>query len=356
MSANLRIGSLFSGIGGLELGLERAGVGRTVWHCERDSFARSVLAQHWPDVPRFKDVCELGVTVEVPEVDVMCGGFPCQGISIAGKGGGLDDERSGLWREFARIIGDARPRYVVLENSPAITSRGLGTVLGDLASRGYDAWWDCIPAAAVGAPHRRDRWFCIAWRAHTERPGRQRPTGGRVPPAWGPRIQPSRLRRRGDVWPTQPVVGGAADGVPTRLDWPTPDAGAANDGEDLNKWAARRERVKATAGNGNGFGEPLAAAVRWPTPSATDSKDRGYQRSGGRVSESLPGSVGGASMPCPPVYRPAQPWERGVPRVVTPHKGDQRRACLRCLGNAVVPQVAEVIGGVLLDIHAQVAE
>lgn len=158
----MKIGSLFSGIGGLELGLERAGLGETVWQCERDPFCRNVLARHWPGVRCFEDVCE--VTSETADcVDLLCGGSPCQGFSRQGKRQGHADERSGLWSEFARCIGDFRPRWVVLENSADILDYGWGQVLGDLAACGYDCQWDCIPAAAVGAAHRRDRIFAVAY-------------------------------------------------------------------------------------------------------------------------------------------------------------------------------------------------
>ena len=159
----LTIGSLFSGIGGLELGLEVAGVGKTIWQVEQDDFCRNILARHWPEAERFNDI----KTVETHNLryaDIICGGFPCQDISLAGSGAGLAGERSGLWGEMHRVIREIRPRFVIVENVPALTGRGLGTVLGDLASCGYDAEWDCISAASIGACHHRDRIFIIAWR------------------------------------------------------------------------------------------------------------------------------------------------------------------------------------------------
>ncbi len=160
----LRVLDLFSGIGGFSLGLERAGM-QTVAFCEIEPFARRVLAKHWPKVPIYGDVRELtadalrrdGITV-----DVICGGFPCQDVSLAGKRVGIEGERTGLWREFRRLIGELRPRYVLAENVPGILSSGAGVVLGDLAALGYNALWECIPASALGAPHRRDRWWLVA--------------------------------------------------------------------------------------------------------------------------------------------------------------------------------------------------
>jgi len=161
----LNVLDLFSGIGGFTLGLERAGM-RTVAFCEIEPFCRAVLAKHWPSIPCYNDVRTLNADRLARDriaVDVICGGFPCQDISHAGKGAGLRGERSGLWREYARLIGEVRPRYVVVENVSALLYRGLGEVLGDLASLGYDAEWHCIPASYVGAPHRRDRIWIVAY-------------------------------------------------------------------------------------------------------------------------------------------------------------------------------------------------
>jgi DNA (cytosine-5)-methyltransferase 1 len=160
----VRVLDLFSGIGGFSLGLERAGM-RTVAFCEIEPYCRAVLAKHWPGVPCFPDIrgidsYELG---RLGGIDVICGGFPCQDISLAGNGAGLAGERSGLWSEYARVIGLVRPAYVIVENVAALLGRGLGTVLSDLAAIGYDAEWHCIPASAVGAPHRRDRIWIIAY-------------------------------------------------------------------------------------------------------------------------------------------------------------------------------------------------
>lgn len=157
----MKVGSLFAGIGGFDLGLERAGF-QTAWFCEQDEFCQRVLAKHWPDVPCYPDIRELKGS-DVEPVEILCGGFPCQDLSYAGRGAGIEGERSGLWSEYARLVGELRPRYVLVENVPALLTRGLGRVLGDLAALGYDAEWDCIPASAVGAPHRRDRIWIVAY-------------------------------------------------------------------------------------------------------------------------------------------------------------------------------------------------
>lgn len=158
----LRFISLFSGIGGLDLGLERAGM-QCVAQVEIDAYAQRVLAKHWPDVPRFADVRTVGAH-NLPVADLICGGFPCQDISSAGKGAGIaEGTRSGLWFEFARIIRELHPAYVLIENVAALRARGLSVVTNDLAAIGYDTEWETIAAASVGAPHRRERLFLVAY-------------------------------------------------------------------------------------------------------------------------------------------------------------------------------------------------
>jgi len=167
----LKVLDLFSGIGGFSLGLERTGGFETVAFCEIEPFPRAVLKEHWPDVPCYEDVRTLTadqLRSDGIAVDVICGGFPCQDLSYAGKGAGLEGARSGLWSEIARLVGELRPQYVIVENVSALLSRGLGRVLGDLAEIGYDAEWHCIPASAVGAPHIRDRIWIIAYPQHSD--------------------------------------------------------------------------------------------------------------------------------------------------------------------------------------------
>ena len=256
----LTVGSLFAGIGGFDLGLERAGM-RSVWQSDVDPFCLAVLEKHWPDVLRVPDIRDVGADT-VPDVDVICGGFPCQDLSYAGAGAGITGARSGLWSEYARVIGELRPRYVVVENVSALLARGLGVVLGDLAALGYDAEWDCLPASAFGAPHRRDRIWLVAYPNSEGEPGRP------VDAQQGPRIMVSDTQsaglervglrgrpavnradvadssseRRGSLgprkaqagadalgrhggepagdnpWAVEPDVGRVADGVPARVD------------------------------------------------------------------------------------------------------------------------------------------
>lgn len=181
--------SLFAGIGGIDLGMEAAG-----WQCigqvEIDDFCTTILEKRWPHVPRWRDIrtCT-GRTGKgwrryhhLPRPDALAGGFPCQDISTAGKGAGIrDGTRSGLWYEFARLIGELRPRIVLLENVPAITARDGNIVIGDLAAMGYDARWGTLRASDAGATHRRERWFCVAYNCRV----REQQPGGISDSGWG---------------------------------------------------------------------------------------------------------------------------------------------------------------------------
>ena len=211
---SLTVGSLFSGIGGLDLGLERAGM-RVVWQCEVDPYASRVLAKHWPNVPNLGDITKVDFAAVEP-VDVLCGGFPCQDLSNAGKRAGINGKRSGLWSEIVRGVRVLRPCYVIVENVSALLSGGngdwFGRVLGDLADCGYDAEWSVLTACTVGAPHPRERVFIVAHCPGLDE-GQVFCERGRA------QKQPrdSARRTRGD-WPDEPDVGRVADGVSSRVD------------------------------------------------------------------------------------------------------------------------------------------
>ena len=260
------VGSLFSGIGGIDLGIEETSRFKTEWFCEKDDYCKRVLKAHWPGVPVYGDVAE--VDESTPYVDVITAGFPCQPVSQAGKRLAQKDERW-LWPHVERSLGLLRPRGFILENVPGLFTAGFGDVLGGIHSCGYDAEWDCIPASAIGAPHRRDRVFIIGTRRELADPegvlrgwpspmadadGTPRSTaGGTGQAVLGPR-QIERLGRRGSllkdsgwpspmayasgeglegswskgttpdgvsqgrVWATEPDVGRVANGVPSRVD------------------------------------------------------------------------------------------------------------------------------------------
>jgi DNA (cytosine-5)-methyltransferase 1 len=282
MSAKkLTVGSLFSGIGGFDLGLERAGM-EVVWQSEIDAYASAVLRKHWPDVPNFGDIRNIR---NPPAVDVLCGGFPCQDISFAGKGAGLAGERSGLWREYARIIGEVRPRFVLVENVAALLGRGLGRVLGDLAALGFDAEWHCIPASAVGAPHRRDRLWIIGYANDQGEP----------------------VVTVDDEAPGMPqfdVAYAVRDGFERQRDGGNPEQAASD------------ETRRAAAGAG--YADAANADGKPSNWTAKSRQERGYW-----VTE-------------PDVGRVAH----GVPA---------RMDRLRCLGNAIVPQIAEILGRAIVS-------
>jgi len=230
----MTFGSLFSGIGGIDLGLEAAGM-KCVWQSEIDPFACQVLAKHWPNIPNLGDIRDIDWTT-VDRADVVAGGYPCQPFSYAGARRGGHDPRH-LWPMFAECLRVVRPRYAFLENVSGHLSLGFGRVLADLAEIGYDSEWDCVPAAAVGAPHLRDRVFVIASRRdYLDANGEGEPRLSKHGSArsWpSPMADASRtgLQGRGNggttsyrsgqggrFWATEPRVGRVAHGIPRRMD------------------------------------------------------------------------------------------------------------------------------------------
>jgi len=211
---------LFSGIGNFSLGLERAGF-RTVAFCEADPYCRKILEKHWPNVPCYDDVRTLTaarLAADGISVDAVCGGFPCQDISLAGKGAGIDGERSGLWTDYARIVGELNERrkikFVFVENVAALLGRGLDRVLRDLAAIGFDAEWHCIPAAALGAPHFRDRLWIVAY-PHTDSL-RSQGVWSFAPGAWREQQFEGLLQDSIRVSVPTGKSGGVVDGAPSR--------------------------------------------------------------------------------------------------------------------------------------------
>jgi DNA (cytosine-5)-methyltransferase 1 len=394
----VRIGSLFSGAGGLDMAVEAVFGGHTVWHSEIDKAASKVLAHRWPDVPNLGSITKIDWATVEP-VDVLCGGFPCQDVSAAGKRAGIKDgTRSGLWAIFAEAIDALRPQYVVIENVRGLLSaaahrageddeqsgdvesgapvmgngagqpvlRAAGAVLGDLADLGYDAVWATVAAADVGAPHRRERVFIVATDAtESERRGTQqqllgaparraskhRECAGSAAGCHGDVASPSRYGWDEGRPESAGIVGGFDAAQVTLL--PTPRVGGGGDCES--------ERRRKSPGL-----ESIAVTDLLPTPRTSDTS-----RSGGRIDEPLLGgqaremqSAWGKYEPAirrweqivGPAPAPTEPNKNNNPRlsaafsewlmgwpagwVTDPDIGISRNDQLRILGNGVVVQQA----------------
>ena len=256
----LRHLDLFSGIGGFSLGLERTGGFETVGFCDSDKKTHLVLKKHWANVPIYDDVSTLKGS-DLGTIDIITGGFPCQDLSVAGKGAGLSGARSGLWFEFHRLIKETKPKWVIAENVAVLRSRGLDQVLRSLDEIGYDAEWHCIPASAVGAPHRRDRIWIVAhprhrggrdfgiaqeghntqrqWTTDSDSIGGSGGQSASVAYSGSEGLERLRIRTlstepqeslssscgsivrsvtNSDFWKIEPQLGRVADGIPNRLD------------------------------------------------------------------------------------------------------------------------------------------
>ncbi len=354
----MRVGSLFSGIGGLELGLERAGM-TVAWQVENDDYCTRVLARHWPDVARFRDVREChGAAAHVadagqqhgaawpeggahqperpsgdvagcclPPVDLICGGFPCQPVSHAGQRKGADDARW-LWPEFARIVREVQPRWVVVENVPGLLSIDDGRlfrgILWDLSESGYDAEWDCIPASSVGAPHIRDRVFIVAHAtgadagSGAEQQQGQEPADGKPPQLLPDASGRGAAAARGDVADAAPVRRGR---------WPHDEGEGQAERDGAAAGGVRGADTERRDRRAGLFGQGW-----WPQP-----QDSGEWSAQCRLGIAAHGLYGGLD---------CGGWECGVTRVMTGQT--DRVARLRGLGNAVVPAVAEHIGRLIM--------
>lgn len=208
---SLTVGSLFSGIGGWDLGLERAGM-RVVWQCEVDDYCSKVLAKHWPSIPNLGDITKVDWS-RVERPDVLAAGWPCQPFSYAGNRAGADDERH-LWPYVLDAVRVLRPRYLLGENVAGHLSLGFDRVLADLASIGFDAEWSFVSACSMGAPHMRQRLFLLAYPAGDDEP-HQMPHRRREAFAHEPRRGDSGARS--DWWLHQPGVRWVADGLPASV-------------------------------------------------------------------------------------------------------------------------------------------
>ena len=350
---------IFSGIGGFSLGLERAGM-RTRAFCEVDPFCREWLAQQWPGIPCYADVRELRGDAVGP-VDLIAGGFPCQDISAAGKGAGIDGARSGLWREMHRIVLELRPDWVLAENVSALRTRGADRVLGDLEAIGYACWPFVVGADDVGAPHKRKRVWIVAHAQGERRPRERERRGEEV------------SRPRADGTGGNPVADSDSHGI-----------------REQSGGGSRQSRAEASEpahggnvahGNGNGRDGEWRSGLLDGERAAQRDDAHGCNRAGVALDDAeragLEGYAGHgdadsrAVAPRPTAatgvrwpagrFEPQHAWE--PPRVATRAElvmgGDfdglpvavgsaHNRARLKALGNSIVPQIAETIGRAIM--------
>ena len=318
----MKVLDLFSGIGGFSLGLERAGM-ETVAFCEIEAYPCKVLAKHWPGVPIYNDVRELtsdrlkqdGITV-----DVITGGFPCQDISVAGKQAGIEGERSGLWSEVARLIDEIQPRYAIMENVTALISgdrgRWFGRVLGDLAEIGYDAEWHCIPASELGAHHHRDRVWILAY---------PRPKG--LQQRWG---------RTDAVEEGELARGVFRDGLPKKQEAQgevLADPFSHRSQNKRNESFSKAEEIPPVECNGSALADTLSQRQQGSGELVEPLFAKAIEN--WKTIDAESGCISGIWEVEPDVGRVAN----GVPN---------RSHRLKSLGNAVVPQIPEIIGRAIM--------
>lgn len=351
----MRIGSLFSGAGGLDMAVAAVFDGTVAWHCEVDPAASKVLARHWPEVPNLGDVTKI-VWGDVEPVDILCGGFPCQDVSAAGKRAGIKDgTRSGLWSIFADAIEALRPPIVIIENVRGLLSakahrnmesdpadmgngadrpilRAAGAVLGDLADLRYDAQWVTYAASDVGAPHRRERVFIVAHprsaavgkstRGASAKEARPQ-SGDGSGDSGGKRIAANRGSATGLALLGMQSSHDTVDLLPT----PNASDGSGGGAHPDNRVGHSRQLIDfALLDNTSAWGKYAPAIARWEAltrtaPAATEPNKNGNQRLAAQFSEWMMG------------------WPSG--HVTDPAIGLSRNDQLRIVGNGVCPQQAQ---------------
>ena len=346
------LGSLFTGIGGIDLAFEWSGF-EVAFQVEIDDYCNEILQQHWPTVPKLRDVRTVTGRTDkgwrrynhVGTVDVLAGGFPCQDISVAGKGAGLAGARSGLWFEYERLISELRPRVVFLENVPAIAFRGGTTVTAALAQMGYVGAWGVISAADAGASHRRERWWCVAyansghqgWNQQWQGP--QSENGGMAHPT------SAGLSQRG--CPGQQTGAAQTEaGTVARSERCGVNAGATRTPSTLGAEHKRRNRAAATVEGATetvGDSHSVGLQSAWCCGETRPANGRAQSAANGTIARATQPGLGksndGLSTGLD-VARPGQDqhdWE--APRTVAPGSVPHRASRLKSLGNAVVPQV-----------------
>ena len=326
----LKVLDLFSGIGGFSLGLERTGGFETVAFCEIDPTCRKVLEKHWPEVPMVEDVegfYKLGDSlVNIfnlekicdSDIDVICGGFPCQDISVAGHGKGLEGARSGLWFEYKRLINEIKPKYAIIENVANLRTKGLVTVLQDLGEIGYDSEWHIISASGVGAVHRRERIWIIAY---------PRSIGqGRV-------LKSNELEGKKETLRlgSNGEEGSLTDSVGEGLER---DGGHGETSEVRGETSTRSRYMQEVTG---GKFIPYADDLRFGIALASEEEKQKWRAETASRFCDVFGQVLSIE---PTIRRGDDGFSRGVDR--------HRRERIKQLGNSVVPQIPQLIGEAIL--------
>ena len=324
----LRLLDTFSGIGGFSLAARWVGDFQTVQFVEREPYCQRILAKHWPDVPIHDDICTFQPAPG--SADVICGGFPCQDISTAGSQAGIKvGTRSGLFYELMRVIRMVGPRFVVLENVAAITSGGLDIVLGELAEAGFDAEWACIPASAVGACHRRDRWWLVAYPNRGDGQSKQI-TGSAI-------HEQARFQGPdGDACRTDEVSRNGAPAYPTHM---------LSDGGTSEQHGQSGRRSVPELGDGGGADAPNPNHPRLERRQPASMSERGGERLAWHGD--------------PPSGRLNPNWRSYVSEPCLRRGNDGlsgRVDRLKGLGNAVVPQVAMIPLARVLELATTAAE
>jgi site-specific DNA-cytosine methylase len=383
----ITLGSVFSGIGGLELGLERAGF-QVKWQVEYEDYCNKILAKHWPGVKRYGDIYNVRGS-ELEKVDCICGGFPCQPFSTAGKRKGTADSRW-LWPEFYRIICEVRPRWVIVENVPGLLSIDSGRVfagiLRDIAATGYDAEWRIVSAKDVGARHLRKRLFVIGYVRDTEGAGKLTENGQTNQ---GSNSNAKRVCQDGYVANTDDTEA-ARRRENSGESIPKPEAIRFSDGSIFNNGILEALRIRNTGPGGiwhsdpadipdtdqgrrssglrqEGITGPCAEAPgpefggNNPEPNLSDCPGNlqghgndgnaaplGYRTESGASGSAIQtGEWGAIKSGLGRVASRFSEWLDYTPRVGL--KIPDRVNRLKCLGNAVVPEVSEFIGLCIMD-------
>ena len=357
----LTVGSLFSGIGGIDLGLERAGM-TVKWHSEIDPYACRVLKKHWPDVPNLGNIKEID-WAKVEPVDVIAGGYPCQPFSTAGKRQGDKDERH-LWPYFLRAISELRPRFALLENVRGHLSMGFDRVLGDLAEIGYDAEWQIVSAASVGAPHRRDRIICVAYPSEQYSNGESDYTRNSTQPETVPQSgNGGRSTNVADADCCNPSDGRQCANVQSKgTSWRDDGSGSGSNIGQISLGSSFKDpsnvadtNSEGSQGSGRVQGREsqscrfdiLGTDTRWSSE-VSDNERVGYGEHGIATDIATTSRIWRHDRNRTEGYVGWQWWETepDVGRVA--HGIPSRVDRLRGLGNAVVPQVAEYVGRMIM--------